>query len=142
MTDTAPLQLTNRFGTEERAKSVLLILLCLAQFMVVLDVSVVNVALPSIRDGLGFSVTDLQWVINAFLLPLSALLLVGLLFRLNLDRRASQVGVLFAEGYPRAKVRWLLLGEGGALALVGVALYSRHVPALSRAALRPGRVTA
>ena len=43
-----------------------LILACLAQFMVILDVSVVNVALPSIRDHLGFTEQDLQWVVNAY----------------------------------------------------------------------------
>jgi hypothetical protein len=42
-----------------------LILACLGQFMVILDVSVVNVALPAIRHGLGFSEQDLQWVVNA-----------------------------------------------------------------------------
>src|SRR5881227_2489009 len=77
MTATEKLRLTNRFGTEERAKSALLGLLCLAQFMVVLDVSVVNVALPSIRDGLGFSGTDLQWVINAYTLTFAGFLMLG-----------------------------------------------------------------
>jgi hypothetical protein len=42
-----------------------LALLCLAQFMVVLDVSIVNVALPSLPHALGFNQTALQWVINA-----------------------------------------------------------------------------
>jgi ABC-type lipoprotein release transport system permease subunit len=59
---------------------------------------------------LGFSV----------FLILSALLLVGLLYRLNLDRRASQVGLLFAEGYRRRVVRRLFAGEGGLLAAAGV----------------------
>jgi EmrB/QacA subfamily drug resistance transporter len=77
MTATEKLRLTNRFGTEERAKNALLVLLCLAQFMVVLDVSVVNVALPSIRDGLGFSTTDLQWVINAYTLTFAGFLMLG-----------------------------------------------------------------
>jgi len=46
-----------------------LLLACLAQFMVILDVSVVNVALPSIRNGLHFSEADLQWVVNGADLP-------------------------------------------------------------------------
>jgi ABC-type antimicrobial peptide transport system permease subunit len=58
---------------------------------------------------LGFSV---------FLIA-SALLLVGLLFRLNLDRRAAEIGVLLATGMRRATVRRLLLAEGGLLAAVG-----------------------
>jgi ABC-type antimicrobial peptide transport system permease subunit len=76
-------------------------------------------ALQASQGGTPFGLLFLGF---SFFLILSALLLVGLLFRLNLDRRASQVGVLFAEGYPRSTVRWLLLGEGGALALVGVVL--------------------
>jgi putative ABC transport system permease protein len=49
----------------------------------------------------------------------AALLLVGLLFRLNLDRRASEIGVLLATGYSRRTVRALLLAEGTVLAIVG-----------------------
>lgn len=55
----------------------LLTVVCAAQFMVVLDVSVVNVALPSIRDGLGFTETGLQWVVNAYALTFAGLLLLG-----------------------------------------------------------------
>ena len=54
-----------------------LILCCLAQFMVILDVSVVNVALPSIREDLGFSAVDLQWVVNAYALTFAGFLLLG-----------------------------------------------------------------
>jgi ABC-type antimicrobial peptide transport system permease subunit len=53
---------------------------------------------------------------------LAALLLVGLLFRLNLDRRASEIGLLLATGVSRATVRWLLLAEGMLLAAVGGAV--------------------
>jgi len=55
----------------------ILTLCCLAQFMVVLDVSVVNVALPSIRNDLGFSSVDLQWIINAYTLTFAGFLLLG-----------------------------------------------------------------
>ena len=48
-----------------------------AQFMVVLDVSIVNVALPSIRDDLGFSLGGLQWVVNAYTITFGGLLLLG-----------------------------------------------------------------
>ncbi len=54
-----------------------LILACLAQFMVILDVSVVNVALPSIRHALGFTEADLQWVINAYTVTFAGFLLLG-----------------------------------------------------------------
>ena len=55
----------------------LLAVVCLAQFMVVLDISIVNVALPSIRTGLGFSTTGLQWVVNAYTLTFAGLLMLG-----------------------------------------------------------------
>jgi EmrB/QacA subfamily drug resistance transporter len=52
-------------------------LLCLVQFMVVLDVAIVNVALPSIQVDLGFSQSDLQWVISAYALVFGGFLLLG-----------------------------------------------------------------
>jgi EmrB/QacA subfamily drug resistance transporter len=61
----------------ETRKRWTLVLCCLAQFMVVLDVSVVNVALPSIRRDLGFSAVDLQWVVNAYALTFAGFLLLG-----------------------------------------------------------------
>jgi len=54
-----------------------LLLSCLAQFMVILDVSVVNVALPSIHRALGFSEQDLQWVVNAYTVTFAGFLLLG-----------------------------------------------------------------
>jgi EmrB/QacA subfamily drug resistance transporter len=58
-------------------KNATLVLCCLAQFMVILDVSIVNVALPSIREDLGFSATNLQWVVNAYTLTFAGFLLLG-----------------------------------------------------------------
>ena len=54
-----------------------LVLVCLAQFMVVLDATVVNVALPSIQEDLGFSSSSLQWVVNAYTLAFGGFLLLG-----------------------------------------------------------------
>src|SRR5690242_7043784 len=56
---------------------VILVIACLAQFMVVLDATVVNVALPSIQRGLGFSASNLQWVVNAYTLIFGGFLLLG-----------------------------------------------------------------
>ncbi|GAA1025488.1 MULTISPECIES: MFS transporter [Amycolatopsis] len=50
---------------------------CLAQLMVVLDVSIVNVALPSMRDSLGLSPAGLQWVVNAYTVAFAGFLLLG-----------------------------------------------------------------
>jgi EmrB/QacA subfamily drug resistance transporter len=60
-----------------RSTTALLLVVCLSQFMVILDVSIVNVALPSIRSGLGFSTTGLQWVVNAYTLTFAGLLMLG-----------------------------------------------------------------
>jgi EmrB/QacA subfamily drug resistance transporter len=54
-----------------------LALLCAVQFMVVLDIAIVNVALPSIQDDLGFSQENLQWVISAYALFFGGFLLLG-----------------------------------------------------------------
>lgn len=54
-----------------------LVLLCAAQFMVILDITVVNIALPSIQADLGIAVEDLQWVITAYTLAFGGLLLLG-----------------------------------------------------------------
>ena len=54
-----------------------LILLCVAQFVVVLDASIVNVALPSIGKGLNFSEENLPWVVNAYVIAFGGFLLLG-----------------------------------------------------------------
>jgi len=54
-----------------------LYVLCAGTLMIVLDTTIVNVALPSIRDDLGFSQTSLAWVVNAYLLTFGGFLLLG-----------------------------------------------------------------
>src|SRR3954464_5329647 len=63
--------------SDSRRKLWTLVLCCAAQFMVILDVSIVNVALPSVRNDLGFSATNLQWVVNAYTLTFAGFLLLG-----------------------------------------------------------------
>ncbi len=62
---------------ESRTRWLALCVLCLGTLMIVLDTSIVNVALPSIRDDLGFSETALSWVVNAYLLTFGGFLLLG-----------------------------------------------------------------
>jgi len=71
-----------------------LVLACLAQFMVILDVSVVNVALPSIRTGLHFSQQDLSWIVNAYTVLFAGFLLLGGRAADLLGRRRVFVGGL------------------------------------------------
>ena len=54
-----------------------LYVLCLGDLMIVLDATIVNVALPTIRDDLGFSQASLAWVVNAYLLTFGGFLLLG-----------------------------------------------------------------
>jgi EmrB/QacA subfamily drug resistance transporter len=64
-------------STAPRARWLVLALLAATQFMVVLDVAIVNVALPSIQESLQFSEEDLQWVVSAYTLTFGGLLLLG-----------------------------------------------------------------
>jgi MFS family permease len=62
---------------DSRTRWFALIVLCLGTLMIVLDTTIVNVALPSIRADLGFSQTSLAWVVNAYLLTFAGFLLLG-----------------------------------------------------------------
>jgi len=103
-----------------------LLICCVAQFMVVLDVSIVNVALPQMRQDLGLSVTGQQWVVNAYTLTFAGFLMLGgraadlfgrrrvFLFGLGLFTLCSLVGGLSQNG------TWLVAaraaqGLGGAI---------------------------
>jgi EmrB/QacA subfamily drug resistance transporter len=105
-----------------------LVLVCVAQFMVVLDATITNVALPSIQHGLHFSPTSLQWVVNAYTLVFGGFLLLG-------GRAADLLGRrrLFVAGVAVFTVASLLNGfapnagtlvAGRALQGLGAALVS------------------
>src|SRR4051812_588764 len=61
----------------DRRRWATLTVVCFAQLMIVLDVTIVNVALPAIQRDLGFSQADLTWVVNAFLVTFGSLLLLA-----------------------------------------------------------------
>src|SRR3954469_14143287 len=61
----------------ERSRWIALIVLCVGMLMIVLDATVVNVALPSIQDDLGFGGSSLAWVVNAYLIAFGGLLLLA-----------------------------------------------------------------
>src|SRR5215471_2704580 len=82
-----------------------LALIVTAQFMVVLDVAIVNVALPSIKSDLGFSETNLQWVVSAYALLFGGTLLLGGRLADLLGRRR-----LFIAGLALFSVSSLLCG--------------------------------
>jgi MFS family permease len=64
-------------GNNQRAGPLAMAIVCVAQFVVVLDVTIVTTALPAIRQGLGFTDTGLQWVFTAYALVFGGLLICG-----------------------------------------------------------------
>ncbi|GAA0329711.1 MFS transporter [Streptomyces blastmyceticus] len=104
-------------------------LACLGQFMVLLDVSIVNVALPSIQEGLGFTPADLQWVVNAYTLTFAGFLLLG-----------GRAGDLFGRKrvYIAGIALFTLASLAGGLATdPGVLVAARALQGVGAAALSP-----
>src|SRR5215217_5845873 len=64
-------------STTDRNRWAALYVLCAGTLMIVLDATIVNVALPSIQDDLGFSPSNLAWVVNAYLIAFGGLLLLA-----------------------------------------------------------------
>jgi EmrB/QacA subfamily drug resistance transporter len=80
--------------TEDRSRWIALVVLCAGFLMIILDGTIVNVALPSIQDDLGFSQANLAWVVNAYLIAFGGLLLLaGRLGDLLGRRRVFLVGL-------------------------------------------------
>jgi len=108
-------------------------LVCLAQFMVILDISVVNMALPSIRRDLGFSATGLQWVVNAYTLTFAGFLLLGgRAADLYGRRRVFLLGLIVFTGASLA---------GGLAQTGGFLVGARAVQGLGAAILAPATLT-
>src|SRR3954465_15836211 len=96
---------------------VALIVLCVGMLMIVLDATVVNVALPSIQHDLGFSQSTLAWVVNAYLIAFGGLLLLAG----RVGDLVSRRGV-FLAGLAVFTVASLVWGYVIGAALVGVAV--------------------
>jgi len=75
-----------------------LVVCCVAQFMVILDLSIVNVALPSIQSSLNFSSADLQWVVDAYAITFASFLMLGGRAADRLGQRRVFVSALFLFG--------------------------------------------
>ena len=73
----------------------LLAVCCVAQFMVILDLSIVNVALPSIQSSLNFSTTQLQWVVDAYAIFFAGFLMLGGRAADYIGQRRTFVAALF-----------------------------------------------
>ncbi|OLT06029.1 multidrug transporter [Pseudonocardia sp. CNS-004] len=109
------------------------LLSCAAQFMVVLDVSVVNVALPTIRDALGFDAAGAQWVVNGYGLTFAGFLLLGGRIADICGLRAAVVGGLALFGAASL--------VGGLADSPAVLVAARVAQGLGAAALAPATLT-
>ncbi len=119
-------------GTRSRNPWLVLVIACMAQFMVVLDATVVNIALPSVQRGLHFSAADLQWVVNGYTLIFGGFLLLG-------GRAADLIGRkrLFVAGVVLFSAASLLNGfaQSSAMLIVGRGLQGLGGALVSPAAL-------
>src|SRR5689334_25428082 len=77
----------------------ILVVCCVAQFMVILDLSIVNVALPSIQSSLNFSSAGLQWVVDAYAIALAGFLMLGGRAADRLGHRRVFVAALLLFGF-------------------------------------------
>jgi EmrB/QacA subfamily drug resistance transporter len=117
----------------ERRRWIALALLAMAQFVVVLDASIVNVALPTIGESLSFSADNLSWVVNAYVLTFGGFLLLGGRLADLLGRRRVFMGglILFA----------LASLAGGFADSDGVLIAARAVQGLGAALLSPAALS-
>jgi EmrB/QacA subfamily drug resistance transporter len=110
-----------------------LAVIALAQFMVIMDTSIIGVALPKIQSDLGFSPEDLSWVFNAYVVALGGLLLLG-------GRLSDLLGAkrVFTAG-------WVVLAAGslaaGLAASTGVEIAARAVQGAGAALIAPSALT-
>src|SRR4029453_18411162 len=120
-----------------------LALLSAVQFMVVLDIAIVNVALPSIKDDLGFSQENLQWVISAYALVFGGFLLLGGRAADLLGRKRIFLGGLavFTVASLLAGLAWSEASLIGARALqgLGAAIISPAALSILSVTFREGR---
>src|SRR6184192_2038351 len=122
----SPMSESKELNMTDRSRWIALYVLCAGVLMIVLDVTIVNVALPSIQDDLGFSQSALAWVVNAYLIAFGGLLLLaGRLGDLISRRRIFLAGLAvftlasLACGMAQSQA-WLVIarfvqGAGGAM---------------------------
>src|SRR2546428_12870930 len=117
--------------TDDRKRWMALYVLCVGMLMIVLDATIVNVALPSIKNDLGFSQSNLAWVVNAYLIAFGGLLLLaGRIGDLVGQRRIFLIGLAVFTGASLlcavSQSQGMLIGArfvqgiGGALSSAGI----------------------
>src|SRR5437588_9981007 len=125
-----PSSLTSLLANGERRRWMTLAVVCLAQLMIVLDTTIVNVALPAIQHDLHFSQGNLTWVINAFLVTFgSFLLLAGRLGDLLGRKRVFLAGIVVFTGAS------MLCGLAGSEATLIAARFVQGIGAATQASV-------
>src|SRR5215207_669458 len=94
--------------TNERRRWLALYVLCAGVLMIVIDATIVNVALPSIQEDLGFSQSNLAWVVNGYLIAFGGLLLL-----------AGRIGDLIVTMFPEPREQAKAIGVYGFVASAG-----------------------
>src|SRR4029078_12671030 len=117
----------------ERRRWIALVLLCVAQFVVVLDASITNVALPTIGESLGISQDNLSWVVTAYALTFGGFLLLGGRLADLLGRRRVFIGGLILFAFASL--------AGGLATNEGQLIAARAVQGLGAALLSPAALS-
>lgn len=120
-------------GPDRRQKILTLLTMCFALFMAMLDNTVVNVALPTIRVDLGASVSDLQWIIDGYVLAFASLLLTGGILGDRYGRKR-----MFLSGLVVFTVASLACGFS---ATTGQLIAARALQGVGAALLMPGTLS-
>src|SRR5438067_9910921 len=124
--DTATSTSPDRQGADDRRRWAALVVLCVGMLMIVLDVTVVNVALPSIQADLHFSASSLAWVMNAYMIAFGGLLLLAGRLGDLISRRkvflaglaiftAASLGCGIAQSQEMLIIARFVQGVGGAM---------------------------
>lgn len=110
-----------------------LFVLCLAQFVVIMDTSIIGVALPAIQKDLGYSATSLQWIFNAYVVAFGGLLLLG-------GKLADLFGPrkIFMTGFGILTLASLLAGFAWSEAVLNI---GRALQGLGSALIAPAALT-
>src|SRR5260370_21916888 len=134
-------------GARRGGSRLLLAVCCVAQFMVILDLSIVNVALPSIQADLGFSSPDLQWVVDAYAITFAGFLMLGGRLADHFGQRRTFVIALILFGIASlagglAPGQGVLIGARAPQGFAGALMAARSLAILTppfspRAALNP-----
>src|SRR3954469_19257822 len=131
----SPMSESKELNMTDRNRWIALYVLCAGVLMIVLDVTVVNVALPSIQDDLGFTQSSLAWVVNAYLISFGGLLLLAGRFGDILGRKRG-----FMAGLVLFTAASLLCGAAQSQGMLVVARFIQGIGGAMTSAVTLGMI--